>query len=224
MRTKSLELGKLWQNENCQRNQAVIKKSQPGTANKSEVRFRCPCSKQTKEWNAKQVLEDKTYKFVEDMMVQLLDRKSKSSMKKRDKTYRPLDLPRNIAPVPMPPKEELIKKRKEKDEKQIEARKKRLDFMKEVRENHQSKRNEKVKREEVKAKCKSNKKRKSGSHKIGKKETSNTESQKRKSERPKGSVVEDKESGTRETMAKQNRKRKVNNTEKSNAKKEKKNC
>ena len=115
-------------NENCQRNQAVIKKSQPGTANKGEARFRCPCSKQTKEWNAKPVLEDKSYKFVEDMMVQLVDRKSKSSMKKREKTYRPLDLPRNIAPVPMPPKEELIKNRKEKDKKRIEARKKTTGF------------------------------------------------------------------------------------------------
>ena len=122
-------------NENTQRKQAIVRKAQKGTADKGEVRFKCPFSKQTKDWNAKPILEEKTYKFVEDMTIQLVQSKKESSMKKPEKSYRPIGLPQNIAPIPMPPKQELIRQRKEKDEKKAEAQKSRLEFIKMIREN-----------------------------------------------------------------------------------------
>ena len=36
-------------NENTQRKQATVRKAQKGTADKGEVRFKCPFSKQTKK-------------------------------------------------------------------------------------------------------------------------------------------------------------------------------
>ena len=175
-------------NENTQRKQAVVRKAQKGTAGKGEARFKCPFSKQTKDWNVKPILEEKTYKFVEDMTIQLIQSKKESSMKKPEKSYRPIGLPQNIAPIPNPPKQELIRERKEKDEKKAEAQKSRLEFIKMTRENRIQKLDgKKITKTEVRGKMKKHGKRKA----ITKEQTNAhqmVENEKKKLGRPKGSM------------------------------------
>ena len=175
-------------NENTQRKQAVVRKAQKGTAGKGEARFKCPFSKQTKDWNVKPILEEKTYKFVEDMTIQLVQSKKESSMKKPEKSYRPIGLPQNIAPIPIPPKQELIRERKEKDEKKAEAQKSRLEFIKMTRENRIQKLDgKKITKTEVRGKMKKHGKRKA----ITKEQTNAhqmVENEKKKLGRPKGSM------------------------------------
>ena len=82
-------------------------------------------------------------------------------MKKPEKSYRPIGLPQNIAPIPMPPKQELIRERKEKDEKKAEAQKSRLEFIKMIRENRIQKLDgKKITKTEVRGKMKKHGKRK----------------------------------------------------------------
>ena len=66
------------------------------------------------------MLEKKAYKFVHDM-VSSARMKAYNPLKKPEKLTKPANIPKNIAPVPMPSKEELIKKRELQDEKQTKS-------------------------------------------------------------------------------------------------------
>ena len=141
-----------------------------------------------KSVHAKPILEEKTYKFVEDMTIQLVQSKKESSMKKPERSYRPIGLPQNIAPILMPPKQELIRQRKEKDEKKAEAQKSRLEFIKMIRENRVQKLDgKKITKTEVRGKMK-----KYGNRKAIAKEQTNAnemvENEKKKHGQPKGSM------------------------------------
>ena len=68
------------------------------------------CSKQTKTWSAKRSLEEKTYNFVHDLMVSSARMKMSKALVKPEKSTQSANIPTNIAPVPMPPKEELLKR------------------------------------------------------------------------------------------------------------------
>ena len=62
-------------NENTQRKQATVRKAQ-------QIRERLGSnvlsqSRQRKDWNAKPILEEKTYKFVEDITIQLVQSKKR---------------------------------------------------------------------------------------------------------------------------------------------------
>ena len=121
-----MKLAVLDHNENVGRKQATISRKNKKFQDKSMMQWKMSCSKQTKTWSAKRVLEKKTYSFVHDLMVLSARMKAYNPLKKPEKLTKPANIPKNIAPVPMPSKEELIKKRQLQDEKQTRSLQKTL--------------------------------------------------------------------------------------------------
>ena len=56
-----------------------------------------------------------------DLMVSSARMKAYNPLKRREKLTTPVNIPKNIAPVPMPTKEELIKKCEVQDQKQTRS-------------------------------------------------------------------------------------------------------
>lgn len=87
-------------NANCDRPQATTTKGD----NKGETRYKVVFPKNRKTWVAKPILEKKSFTFVKELIDEVRECKSKLQ---RQKT--PAKIPKNIATVPRPPKEEVIK-------------------------------------------------------------------------------------------------------------------
>ena len=121
-------------NENVGRNQAVINKTHKGSQEIGSKKWKISCSKQTKAWNAKRILQDKTYNFVHSLLVSSVAVKITCPLKRPSTSTRPANIPKNIAPLPMPAREEIIKKREQQEQKQMESMKRVLENEKRVRE------------------------------------------------------------------------------------------
>ena len=89
-------------NENVGRNQAVINKTHKGSQEIGSKKWKISCSKQTKAWNAKRILQDKTYNFVHSLLVSSVAVKITCPLKRPSTSTRPADIPKNIAPLPVP--------------------------------------------------------------------------------------------------------------------------
>ena len=77
--------------------------------------------------NAKRILQDKTYNFVHSLLVSSVTVKITCFLKKPSTSTRPANIPKNIAQLPMPAPEELIKKREQQEQKQMESMKRVLE-------------------------------------------------------------------------------------------------
>ena len=118
-----MKMAVLDHNENVGRKQATVNKKTKQSQDNGSKRWKISCSKQTKTWSTKRILEEKTYNFVHDLMVSSAGMKMSKPLVKPEKSTKPANIPTNIAPVPMPPKEELLKKRELQDMKQIQSKK-----------------------------------------------------------------------------------------------------
>ena len=89
-------------NANVSRSQAEVKKG----SNQGEKRFKIVCSKQRKNWVAKEIKVPKSYSYVEGMMNDVILCKKGKKIK-----YKPKIQAKCIAPTPKPPKQDIIEKR-----------------------------------------------------------------------------------------------------------------
>lgn len=87
-------------NHNVNREQAVLKKG----ANQGEKRFNVVCPKQRKNWVAKPIREPKSYEYVKSMMQDVLVKVRQNV----NYDYKPTVQAKCIAPIPKPPKQEII--------------------------------------------------------------------------------------------------------------------
>ena len=98
------QLAVLDHNHNVNRRQAVVHKG----ANHGELRFNVVCPKQRKNWVAKPIREPKSYGYVKDIMEEVLTKESQNL----DYRYMPVVQVRCIAPIPKPPKQDVIARHK----------------------------------------------------------------------------------------------------------------
>ena len=129
-----IKMAVMHHNEHVGRNQAVVNNTHKGSQEIGSKKWKISCSKQTKAWNAKQILQDKTYNFVHSLLVSSVAVKITCSLKRRNTSTRPANIPKNVAPLPMPAREELIKKSEQQEQKQMESMKGVLENEKRVRE------------------------------------------------------------------------------------------
>ncbi len=94
-------------NANVGREQAVVNKASATSAEAGAPRFALIYAKATHKWTIKRLLVKKSYDFLSDLMVDVLVRKLEQ---RKDTTFHPPELPKNIAPqsAPKPTKEEAI--------------------------------------------------------------------------------------------------------------------
>ena len=95
------QLAVLDHNANVSRSQAEVKKG----SNQGEKRFKIVCSKQRKNWVAKEIKMPKSYSYVEGMMNNVILCKKGKKFK-----YKPKIQAKCIAPTPKPPKHDIIEK------------------------------------------------------------------------------------------------------------------
>jgi len=93
------QLAILDHNNNANRSQATTKKG--------EKRYKVVFPKNRKTWVAKPILEDKSYTFVTELMDEVIECHEAGT--KAPKLRTPAHIPKNIATVQRPPKEEVIK-------------------------------------------------------------------------------------------------------------------
>ena len=94
------QLAVLDHNNNVNRKQAVVQNG----SRQGEKRYKVVCSKQCKNWVAKEIKEQKSYHYIKTMMNDIL-------LTKQDITdYQPVIQANCIAPIPRPPKEEVIQR------------------------------------------------------------------------------------------------------------------
>ena len=76
------------------------------------MRYNIACSKQTKRWTVKPILEDKDYTYLDDLIEDVLFQRLHVQDNINDlldfDTPQTLGLPHNIAPIPPPSKDSLI--------------------------------------------------------------------------------------------------------------------
>ena len=94
------QLAILDHNNNVNRSQAEVKQG----ANKGEKRFKLVCSKQRKNWVAKEIKTPKSTAYVEGLMEHVMQCKKGKKLKK----YKPPKQAKCIAPTPKPSKQEVI--------------------------------------------------------------------------------------------------------------------
>ena len=97
-------------NENVGRGQAVIKKSRKNTGAVGELRYNFKASKRSGEWVAKEVKDDKTFKFIEKIWNEVF-RLKLSGVKLKTPAEKDPAIPKNIAKTPMPVKNTVLAKR-----------------------------------------------------------------------------------------------------------------
>ena len=95
---------------NVNRQQVAVKQS-PEEGRVGQERFPFRFSKVTQEWGARPAMEEKSYDFIHKLMAEAAESKGLKQLVATDLLSSTKDLPKNIAKTPMPPKEELIKKR-----------------------------------------------------------------------------------------------------------------
>ena len=99
-------------NHNVNRNQAIT--SKPSAHGKQdEQQFSSAFSKASKKWQTKPVKERKSYEFIHQLMTDAIERRRSEPKHSAGAASKPKSLPKNIAKTPLPPKEQLIKKRLE---------------------------------------------------------------------------------------------------------------
>ena len=99
-------------NHNVNRNQVITSKPS-AHGKKGEQQFRFAFSKATKEWQAKPVKERKSYEFIHQLMTDAIAIRRSGPKHSAGAASKSKSLPKNTAKTPMPPKEQLIKKRME---------------------------------------------------------------------------------------------------------------
>ena len=97
-------------NENIGRNQAVIKTPNKPSGRMGQKRFRFHMAKQSNEWVAKEVKEQKTHNFVEELFEEIFRLKN-SGVKISSAAPKDTNIPQNIAQTARPEKDEILKKR-----------------------------------------------------------------------------------------------------------------
>ena len=100
-------LAALDHNFNVGRDQAVVREESRRSAPAGTKRYNITYSKATKKWTAKKVMDKKQYDFIDDMLVEVVERKLQQDT---SSSFQPPELPSSIAPasVPKPSKEEAI--------------------------------------------------------------------------------------------------------------------
>ena len=98
------QLAILDHNTKVNRSQAEVKQG----VNKGEKRFKLVCSKQRKNWVAKEIKTPKSTAYVEGMMERVLQCKKGKKLKK----YNPAKQAQCIASIPKPSKQEVIEQHK----------------------------------------------------------------------------------------------------------------
>ena len=105
-----LQLAALDHNYNVNRKQATIKQPRKGSGAVGDARYRTRFSKATQQWIVEPVLESKSYKFAENLLVDVMQLKAtgENLVKKQQPTH----IPKNIAKKERPDKGELLQKHK----------------------------------------------------------------------------------------------------------------
>lgn len=99
-------------NSNVKRQQALVKRGKNMGAKRYNVVF----PKGKKKWVVKPIMEDKSYSFVKELMKEVL---MYSNNRKRTKSTKPSTIPKNIASLPKPSKDDIISKHKSRMAKNI---------------------------------------------------------------------------------------------------------
>ena len=86
---------------------AVVKRERPGTSKKGTPRYKLHWSKSTKRWVLKKIYKDRKYDYIYPMLEKVIE--MKLDLTEFAVPALP-DLPRNVAPIPAPSKEELMEK------------------------------------------------------------------------------------------------------------------
>ena len=85
-----------------------VDRSQATTAHEQK-RYKAVFPKAKKQWIATPIIEPKSYGYLNDMLVAVLERSTPHKSLKTKKAYPPQDsIPPNIATCPRPPKETVI--------------------------------------------------------------------------------------------------------------------
>ena len=95
------QLAILDHNNNVNRKQAVVQNG----SRQGEKRYKVVCSKQCKNWVAKENKEQKSYHYIKTMMNDVLLTKQGHNF-----DYQPVMQAKCIAPIPRPPKEDVIQR------------------------------------------------------------------------------------------------------------------
>ena len=95
------QLAILDHNNNVNRKQAVVQNG----SRQGEKRYKVVCSKQCKNWVAKENKEQKSYHYIKTMMNDVLLTKQGHNF-----DYQPVIQAKCIAPIPRPPKEDVIQR------------------------------------------------------------------------------------------------------------------
>jgi hypothetical protein len=95
------QLAVLDHNANVDRTQAKASKG----PNEGEQRYKIACGKQRKNWVAKEIKTPKIYSHIEGMMNDVIRSQEGKKFK-----YKPKKQAKNIAPLPRPPKQDVIDK------------------------------------------------------------------------------------------------------------------
>ena len=98
-------------NHNVNRNQVITSKPSAQGKEEGEQQFRFAFSKATKEWQAKALKESKSYEFIYQLMTDATEKRRSGPKHSAGAASKSKLLPKNIAKIPTPPKEQLIKKR-----------------------------------------------------------------------------------------------------------------
>ena len=104
-----LQLAALDHNHNVDRKQATIQKPRKGTGPAGDLRYRTRFSKATQQWIVEPIKEAKSFKFVENLLVDVVDLKRNGDLVKKQ---RPAHIPKKVAKIEHPNKAELVSKHK----------------------------------------------------------------------------------------------------------------
>ena len=99
-------------NNNVNRKQADVKQKRKGGADVGERKWRFVCSKLSKDWIAKPVKEEKSYAFVDELVMEVITRKQEGERisEKFENLKDRMEGPKNIAYVEQTEKSVILKK------------------------------------------------------------------------------------------------------------------